>query len=277
MDIFNMKLPEGWYPKSKAACIAEIESMYENYHPDHNHEVGGIIPHAGWYFCGKLSVNVIKTLSINKPTPDLICVVGGHLGAQHPILVFNYDEAETPLGNIKIEKGIAKEVVKNLSVANDPNEGDNTVEINLPIIKYYFENTPVIAFRAPPSELAIQLGHALKQYALDHKLNILLLGAADLTHYGPNYGFTPHGEGEEALRWVKEENDRSLIDAMFKKDYESIINQSNSNKSSCSGGAIAAVCAYSEITPKIPALIDYYTSYDVYPNSSFVGYVGMIF
>ena len=54
--------------------------------------------------------------------------------------------------------------------------------------------------------------------AKELKVSILVFGSTDLTHYGPNYGWSPKGYGPEAVKWVKEVNDKKFIDQALKLD-----------------------------------------------------------
>ncbi len=113
--------------------------------------------------------------------------------------------------------------------------------------------------------------------AKELKVSILVFGSTDLTHYGPNYGFAPKGYGPEAVKWVKEVNDKKFIDQALKLDGPGMLKAAQEDQSACSaGGAVAAVAAAKADGAHKAALIDYYTSYDVMPGDSFVGYAGMV-
>jgi len=279
MKTFKMKLPGGWYPGNTKECEKEIEKICGQYQPVFNNKTGGLVPHAGWDFSGHIAAKTIKTLSSNQPKPDVICVIGGHLASYHPVLFLDYDQAETPFGNIPVLRDLTQKIIAPIhEKIDDPNEGDNSIEILLPFVKYFFPDIPMIAFRAPLSKDSLLLGQRIAQISKDENLNILVISSSDLTHYGPNYSFIPHGVGEKALKWVKEVNDKELIDLIFKKDPEAVLSHSKENKSSCSGGAIAALMSFaSEQNALKPNLIEYSTSFEVYFSTSFVGYAGIVF
>ena len=131
--------------------------------------------------------------------------------------------------------------------------------------------------RAPHSNTATELGQAVAAVAKELKVSILVFGSTDLTHYGPNYGFAPKGYGSEAVKWVKEVNDKKFIDQALKLDGPGMLKAAQADQSACSaGGAVAAVAAAKAQGARKAALIDYYTSYDVMPGDSFVGYAGMV-
>jgi AmmeMemoRadiSam system protein B len=63
-----------WYPGKESECRQVIEEFTRTTAPCPQSEkpmVGGIVPHAGWYYSGKIACQVIKCLK-NGTTPDSI-------------------------------------------------------------------------------------------------------------------------------------------------------------------------------------------------------------
>jgi hypothetical protein len=107
---------------------------------------------------------------------------------------------------------------------------------------------------------------------------IMVLGSTDLTHYGYNYAFTPKGVGKEAVDWVKNKNDKRVVDLMLEMDTEEIIRESLINSNACcSGAAATAIAAMKRMGATKGERLIYTTSYDIRPDNSFVGYVGAVF
>jgi AmmeMemoRadiSam system protein B len=105
-----------------------------------------------------------------------------------------------------------------------------------------------------------------------------VIGSTDLTHYGNNYGFVVKGTGPAAVDWVRNENDRRVIDAMLAMDPDRIISEALENQNACCGGAAAAaITAAKHLGAQKAQSIAYATSYDKSPGDSFVGYVGIVF
>lgn len=124
----------------------------------------------------------------------------------------------------------------------------------------------------------MQLGQAVAQTAQELKLSLLAFGSSDLTHYGPNYGWAPKGYGAAAVQWVREVNDKEYVDRALKMDAEGVLQAAAKDQSSCSAGATAAaISAARTMGAAKAALVDYYTSYDIRPDTSFVGYAGILF
>lgn len=278
MKIRSRVLPFGWYPSSSREIQNQLQS-YTAAVPPLSPGVkvyGGVMPHAGWYFSGRLAAQVFY-LAARQHQPQVVCLFGGHLQGSAPPLLVMDDAWETPLGPVPLATELYEPLQEQIPCA--PEEpGDNTLEIQLPMIKYFFPQAKVLALRAPQSQTAIRLGEAVAAVARKKGLSLLAFGSADLTHYGPNYGWAPQGYGAQAVTWVKEVNDKKLVDQALHMAAPEVLRVGTQDHSSCSAGAIAAaISAARALGAKKGHLVDYYTSYDIMPGDSFVGYVGLLF
>jgi len=271
-------LPVGWYPDTGSECDRVIEGFLGGFVAPEGKWVGGIVPHAGWFFSGQATARVMKTLSSAGPV-DRVVVYGGHLHGGADPIVYTDDSWETPLGPQRLDTAIAQELISSkLAVAAERHFADNTVEVQLPFVRYFFPEASVIAVHSPSSEAAIRLGSTLVEIVRERALNTVYVGSADLTHYGPNYGFSPKGTGAAAVNWVKTENDRSLIDKAVALQAVAVLEDARIHHNTCSAGPIASVVASAaKLGATSGKLIEYYTSYDVMPGSSFVGYAAIVF
>lgn len=72
-------------------------------------------------------------------------------------------------------------------------------------------------------------------------------------------------------------NDKRFVDAALKLDPSTMLKLATRDQCACSAGAAAAAVA---VAKKLGAnkahLVDYYTSYDIIPRDSFVGYMGAV-
>ena len=274
-------LPRGWYPFDGKDCRKEIESYIEGWSPPSaisEKGVGGIVPHAGWYFSGKLAARVLFSLK-SKRRIDVVALYGGHMGADDLPRVVAEEFCETPLGDIEIDQDFLHQVMKRIKVSKEsPSTGDNTIEVQLTMIKYFFPEAKLLAIRPPFSQNAIALGKEVAQIGRDKGLSILAIGSTDLTHYGPNYGLMTQGVGPAAVEWVRKVNDKGFVDHALKMDAEVLLDHALKNDSACSAGAAASAIATCEaMGAEKGVLVDYYTSYDLMPDNSFVGYAGVVF
>ncbi len=278
MKIRKRALPAGWYPGDSAQSTQDIDSFIRGFTPPQGQWIGGVAPHAGWAYSGKAAARVILTLSRSDPI-DRVVILGGHLSGSHDPIFYTEDAWETPFGPLTIDTELTSELLTARAGVKAPAQFvDNTIEVQLPFVRYFFGAVPIIVGHSPASMKALQLTSRIQNLLQASKLRAVFLGSADLTHYGPNYGFSPKGSGGAAVEWVKEENDRALIDKALAMDAEGVIRDSEIRQNTCSAGPIASVVAAARNAGiEKGTLLDYYTSFDVIPNSSFVGYAALIF
>jgi hypothetical protein len=273
-----------WYPGTEQECRRTIESFFQDLKscPSVTGSYkAGIVPHAGWYYSGRLACNVIKCLKECGLNPEIIIIFGRHLYPGGKNYIMTEGEWATPLGNLKIDRELAEGLVKefNFKIETASNsEPDNTVELQLPFIKYFFPETMILPMGVPPAGPSLQIGKRVGQMAKALNRKALILGSTDLTHYGYNYDFVPQGTGTKALDWVKNQNDKRVIDLMLQLKAEEVMQESLRNRNACcSGAAASTIAAVEELGGQRGDLVDYYTSYDIRPDTSFVGYAGIVF
>lgn len=283
MKIREATFAGSWYPDSAAGCKQEIKGFLKQAKvPSGSGKTftGGIVPHAGWYFSGSIACNVFRCLKEEK-APDVIAVFGMHLHPGSPSYLMTEGAWETPFGPIEIEKTLAGELAKQFPFKIETAEKftrDNTIELQLPFIKYFFEDAKLVPIGVPPTKTSLEIGKAVADIATRLGQRVKVIGSTDLTHYGYNYGFVVKGTGPAAVEWVRNENDRRVIDAMLAMDPDSVIREALENQNACCGGAAAtAIAAAKQLGARQAESIAYATSYDKSPGDSFVGYVGIVF
>ena len=272
-----------WYPENASACEKEIKGFLKEYPTETISDrflTGGIVPHAGWYFSGSIACNVIHCLTKEK-SPDVFAIFGMHLHSGSPAHIMTEGAWETPFGAIEIDNKLASELCQKFSFhieTADRFTQDNTIELQLPFIKYFFKDAKIVPIGAPPTQNSLEIGKTVVAISKQLGLQLKVIGSTDLTHYGPNYGFISHGRGTSAVDWVRNENDRRVIDAMLTMEPEKVIKESTANQNACCGGAAATAIAAAKVLGAQKAeTIAYATSHDKSPGDSFVGYVGIVF
>lgn len=277
MSVRKRVLPPGWYPGSAEETRRTIEGYVSEAGPvPAGRAVAGVAPHAGWAFSGRIALRVL--LNFHRAA-ETVVVVGGHLPPSAGILAAFEAGYETPLGILAADLELLEKVSGLLeSPLREDRSPDNTVEVQLPFLKYLFPDSLALALRAAPSEAAEDLGRAIQQAAEGLGRSVAVLGSTDLTHYGSNYGFSPAGRGERAVKWVKEVNDRGFIESLLEMDGPGALRRAAEDQSACSAGGAAAALAFArKFGVKRGELIEYTTSYDLYPDESFVGYAGIVY
>ncbi|MDM8544436.1 AmmeMemoRadiSam system protein B [Desulfococcaceae bacterium HSG9] len=270
-----------WYPGNASECERQIKAFIKETQPviSDRQLTGGIVPHAGWFFSGEIACNVIHQLKSDDP-PDVLIVFGMHLHSGSSNYIMTQDAWETPFGTIEIESQLAGVLANKFSFEIETAEHfhqDNTIELQLPFIKYFFPDAKIVPIGVPPNDTAVKIGRAAAVTASELGLKTKVIGSTDLTHYGANYGFTSHGTGSQAVEWVRNENDRGIIDAMLAMDSSQVIREARENQNSCCSGAVAAtLAAAKQLGAEKAEMNAYATSYDKSPGDSFVGYVGIV-
>lgn len=272
-----------WYPADASACEKEIHIFLKQ--PLHTpslgrRPVGGIVPHAGWFFSGNIACNVIKELD-DDPGPEVIIVFGMHLHPGSSNYLMKEGAWETPFGQLFIDETISGELADNFPFiieTPDNYNPDNTIELQLPFIKYFFSDCKIVPIGVPPNKKSLEIGSFAAKLANRLGKRLKVIGSTDLTHYGLNYGFSPKGSGQKALDWVRNENDRAVIEAMVAMDPENVLKIALANQNACCAGAAAtALAAGKQLGAKNAQVMAYATSHDKIPGDSFVGYVGILF
>ena len=279
MVVRKRKLPTGWYPGTEDGCITDIRSFLtrEQNRTSYTPKLGAIIPHAGWGFSGSLSCRTISKLQ--PLDPEVVVVIGGHLGPGVRPSIYNVDQWETPMGKLEIHRPFVHKIMERIIVAEELDyDTDHTVEIQLPFVKYFFPRAKLVGMRAPMSDESIELGKILYEISRELEVSMVILASSDLTHYGPNFSFSPKGIGKDAVQWVKEVNDKEFIERCLQNQEQRLIDHAVKNRSSCSPGPAAAlVRAAREMGISQGSLYDYYTSYEVRPDINLVGYAGILY
>lgn len=270
----NRVLPSGWYPSTGEGVQATCARWDAELPQETREFVAAIVPHAGWSFSGRIAFRTLRRL---LPDADTVAVVGGHLQAGDPVHLAPEGSYETPFGLLSADNELADAIRGSVEVVDDVRP-DNTVEVQLPLVHALYPDANGLYLRCAPDASAAQLGEAVHTYARESARRVLVVGSTDLTHYGPAYGFVPHGRGEEAVRWAREVNDGRIVEAMRDLDVERTLDLARRESAACSAGAAAAAMRFSRLEGAAEGmLVEYGQSYDVRPDDSFVGYVGMGF
>jgi len=282
MGIRGADFSGAWYPGSKRECVAMIEQLKSKVTlPKVEYKgIGGIVPHAGWFFSGRTALSVFMSIQA-KNVPDTVFLFGMHLPSDGPDFLFVDDGVQTPLGAVMVNREATGALFSSFDFIREDASSytrDNTIELQLPFLKYFFPHTTVVLAGISPGKRSVEIGKAVAKLIEDKKMNACVVGSTDLTHYGPNYGFTPEGTGTESVEWVKQTNDRAMIDAFLSVEPNEVTKRAAKMRNACCpGSAAAAVAAVRALGAERGVLVEYTTSYDIHPDSSFVGYAGVVY
>lgn len=272
-----------WYPDNGRACRQQIEQfLAEDFTQPElpGRPRAGVVPHAGWFYSGAIACRVIQALR-EENAPDVVVLFGMHMHPTQRPVIMDHGTWETPLGNLPVAQDLARYLTERLTFTIETPEApnrDNTIELQLPFIRYFFGDTSILPIGVPPSPEALTIAKTVIEGARALGLDLKIVGSTDLTHYGPNYGFTRHGQGAAAATWVKEKNDRRFIDAALGLNPGDVIDEALRHQNACcAGAAAAAIQGALDLGASEGILMAYTTSYDKIPGDSFVGYAGIVY
>jgi AmmeMemoRadiSam system protein B len=271
MNLRKPCLPAGWYPQTAQGVSRFFEDALREQTGEANAPAAAA-PHAGWYYSGAIAARAALSLERDAET---IAVIGGHLPGGFSPLIAEEDAVKTPLGEMPLDRELGFAVSQALDCKPD-RYADNTVEVLSPMAHYLFPGAQLLWLRFPADRSAFEAGRELARIAAALGRKLVVLGSTDLTHYGESYGFTPRGEGGQALAWVREQNDTRFIKAVSSGDPEAILRRAEEDRSACSAGAVLGALGFAlERGAANAELLAYGTSADKSPEetpASFVGY-----
>ncbi|MCK5796930.1 MAG: AmmeMemoRadiSam system protein B [Deltaproteobacteria bacterium] len=285
-------LAGSWYPATADECLRLFRGFEsEAQEPQRIRQpIAGIVPHAGWVFSGSIAFNVLQVLAKATPAPDTVVLFAGHLAPDAQPTVMAEGACETPFGLLDADNALAHALLDRaptlVAESARHHTQDNSAELQLPMIKHHFPKARVLIIGAPPAPLTLRIADALVDAADALSRRLVFVGSTDLTHYGPNYRFSPQGHGPDAEVWVRDVNDREFLDLAVTGETGKLIEIALSHRNACCPGAAAAAIhcarrarlAHEDAVASPPGeFLRYATSADIRPATSFVGYGGIIF
>jgi len=249
--------------------------------------VGGIVPHAGWVFSGRVAATVFAAAAA-RARPDTVVLFGAtHRRMPETAAIFAEGIWETPLGAVEVDSRLAQRILANTSlIRDDPyaHESEHSIEVQVPFVQHLFPDAKILPIMVEPAAEAVEVGRIVARTAEGCDAEVIFVGSTDLTHYGPRYGFAPNGVGESALRWAKEVNDKRMIEIILEMNAEAVVGEAAEHLNACGAGAVAAtISACGQLGAERGHLLAHVSSYEVsmalwgQSGSDAVGYAGIVF
>jgi AmmeMemoRadiSam system protein B len=280
-----------FYPATREECLRHIAALLPKtpFEGGPERPVAGIVPHAGWFFSGETALAVLGAISA-KRTPKTFVIFGAvHTGGVRHSAVFPSGGWQTPLGLAQIDERLAGEILARGTglVADDPqaHEDEHSIEVQVPLVQHLAPEAKIVPISVLPDEKAAAVGRLVGEVIRSLDADAVCLGSTDLTHYGSPYGFTPMGRGEAGVRWMRQENDRRMLDLMAALDADAVVAEARTHWNACGAGAVAATLAAArQLGAARGHVVQYTTSYDVMRErtgrtdaEAAVGYGGVLF
>ncbi len=279
-----------FYPASRRECAAQLDecipAQFATPAPDAA-LCGAIVPHAGWMCSGGIAGHALKALA-DRTDPETVVLIGAvHSARGRRAALYDRGAWETPLGEIAIDETLADLIAEDdgeLERDRDAHSAEHSLEVQVPFVQRLFPNAKILPIMVPPSDMSARIGGSIGRKIAAADVRVIIVGTSDLTHYGPSYGMTSQGAGQEGLDWAKNVNDRSMIDRILAMDAEGIVSEAKQHRNACGGGAIAAtIAACQALGARRAVLLEHRTSQETLkgmlpePATDAVGYAGIVF
>lgn len=253
-----------FYPEDKTELRSQIKGFLK-IKIDENIK-GAVVPHAGYVFSGKCAGKAYSSL----PSAETYVILGvNHQGLGQDIAV-SLEDFETPLGAVKNDSELGKEILKILNIQEDSgaHRHEHSIEVQLPFLQvtqHDFKIVPVI-LKNYDFKVCKNLAETIFKANKKLKGKIIALASSDFTHSGPGYGF-----------FGNMNVDKKAISEILKFDAEKFMNIAEQT-TICGSGAIAVTIELSKLLgAKKARMLDYYNSAEIMPSENRVGYASIVF
>jgi len=255
-----------FYPRDREGLLKTVEKLVDTTLP--KQEVRCVImPHAGYIYSGPVAGKTISHVNVK----DTVLILGpNHTGLGLPYSIMSEGAWETPLGEIKIDSGLAKLILQDskfIKIDENAHMFEHSIEVELPFLQYFNKDLSMVPMII--SDLNLQyfksVGQEIARAIKQHTKPTLIVASTDMTHYQPHD--------------MAKDKDAQAIEAILKLDVEGLNKVIKKRNVSMCGFAPVAVAIYAclELGAKKAELIDYKTSGDITGDySSVVGYAGII-
>lgn len=253
---------------------------------------GCVVPHAGHVYSGPCASHAYKELAeLSKNNfPNTFILFGpNHSGYGRALFSLSFEDFETPLGIIKNNTELGKEILEQtshlgLQEDNQAHQYEHSIEVQLPFIQFISkfvkkEQKPLIVpiiVSTQEYDKCLAVGRKIAQLVKESERNVCFIASSDFTHYGTNYGFIPFTPSEAKTRL--KDLDRKSINHILKLNSYDFYKEATKTTICGASTITTAIEACKTLGSKKAILLKYYTSGDVSKDySNAVGYAAVVF
>jgi AmmeMemoRadiSam system protein B len=229
--------------------------------------IGLVSPHAGYMYSGPVAAHGFAALA-QDGKPDRIIILGpNHHGIGSGVSLMSAGRWITPLGEVEVDGGLAKEILENSEIIDDEEEAhrfEHSIEVQLPFLQHLlgeFKFVPV-CMMLQDIKTSLEVGEALASACRGK--DVLIVASTDFTHYEPQ---------ESAER-----KDRIAIEKIVALDPKGLVETVEERGiSMCGYGPVAAMLeACKRLGARTAKLLKYATSGDTSGyRAEVVGYASL--
>ncbi len=281
---------EGFYEASPTSCRHHVQKLLDAAELPGNlpeRLCGGLVPHAGWVYSGRLAAMTFKALARQGEVGTVVLFGAVHHPGVRAGEVYDSGVWQSPLGEVAIDEELAAAVLQaDESLRANPraHNQEHSIEVQIPLVQMACAGAKVLPIAVPPADLAVRVGQAVGRVIADRFPRAVVVGSTDLTHHGGGRFPAPGGRGEQGVRWTVA-NDRRMIDLVEAMRAEEIVPEARERMNACGAGAVAAtIAATAQMGAKKGVLLEYTNCHEVlkhlYPgqtDDTTIGYASVVF
>ncbi len=227
-----------FYSADKRELTGDLKKMFLNAKPSTYLNVVAVIsPHAGYVFSGTVAASAFNQVDNKKQYKNIFILASSHQVAFAGASVYCDGNYETPLGEIKVNTQLGKDMVNNhkdiFQNYTRAHMGEHSIEVQLPFLQYKlgnnFQIVPIILGTDDPAECK-KIAEALRPYLNSENLFVI---SSDFSHY-PSF--------ENAKK-----ADKQTSDAIITNNPNSLINAIAQNKKENISGLVTSLCGWTSV------------------------------
>ncbi|HNR87472.1 MAG TPA: AmmeMemoRadiSam system protein B [Spirochaetota bacterium] len=191
-----------WYPSSPAELSREIDGLLDSAarQPSIDNPLVFILPHAGYRYSGAVAAAGYRLMRETAPRPDIIVIIApSHYGDFSGCSTLAVDYFETPLGPVRVDTRIARDLLDNHGFADKPSlhAPEHAVEIHLPFLQRIYgtrleRDAPILPILTGTVDErdATRIAAVLASVLRTKRAPVIII-STDFTHYGRRFGYLP--------------------------------------------------------------------------------------
>lgn len=289
MNIRHPMRAGAFYEESPSSCRHHATKLIEEAKlpedlPDRL--FGGLVPHAGWMYSGKLAALTFKALAASGPIETVVLFGADHVGAVRQGEVYDSGVWRTPLGDAEVDADLAAALLKagsGLRANPQAHAHEHSLEVQVPLLQVVAPAARIVPIAVPPTDLAVAVGEAVGKVLAERYPHVQVVGSTDLTHHGGHFP-APGGHHRKGVEWTVA-NDQRMIRLVEAMEVSKIIPEARERSNACGAGAVAAtVAACRALGARRGLCLQYTNSYEIvhaiYPSDlddTTVGYASVVF
>ena len=173
-----------FYPDSPSELREMIANMVDE-NAAKEDAIGIIMPHAGYIYSGSVAGATISKVNVK----DTCIIIGpNHTGMGKQFSIMTDGVWKTPLGNVKIDSGLAKRILANSKFLSEDymaHMSEHSIEVQLPFLQYLNRDVQIVPIVLSHATGTVyrEIGRAIAKAIIDSGKEALIVASSDMTHY----------------------------------------------------------------------------------------------